>query len=54
MSTYLIVLMQFKLTLLRQSARKTLRAVIKTIFNTTTTVLDDDFTQDDEDDDDVE
>ncbi|XP_026743878.1 gustatory and odorant receptor 22 [Trichoplusia ni] len=47
MSTYLIVLMQFKLTLLRQSARKTLRSFVRAVFNTTTTILDDDVTEDD-------
>lgn len=40
MSTYLIVLMQFKLTLLRQSARRTIKKVIKAVFNTTTTLAD--------------
>lgn len=37
MSTYLIVLMQFKLTLLRQGARKTVTAIVRAIFNTTIT-----------------
>ncbi|KAF9420053.1 hypothetical protein HW555_003647 [Spodoptera exigua] len=48
MSTYLIVLMQFKLTLLRQSARKTLKSIVKAVFNTSTTMLDDDFDEEDE------
>lgn len=46
MSTYLIVLMQFKLTLLRQGARKAMRAVVRAIFNTTTVGPDDE--EDDE------
>ncbi|XP_013138058.1 PREDICTED: gustatory and odorant receptor 22 [Papilio polytes] len=37
MSTYLIVLMQFKLTLLRQGTRKAIKAIVNTIFNMTTT-----------------
>ncbi|XP_026319057.1 gustatory and odorant receptor 22 [Hyposmocoma kahamanoa] len=49
MSTYLIVLMQFKLTLLRQGARKTIKAVVKAIFNTTTTLgYDNDDDEDEE------
>ncbi|KOB73874.1 Gustatory receptor [Operophtera brumata] len=48
MSTYLIVLMQFKLTLLRQSARKAVNGIYRAIFNNTftTAIMDDD---DDED-----
>lgn len=42
MSTYLIVLMQFKLTLLRQSARKVFKTLVNAVFNTTTTMADDD------------
>lgn len=43
MSTYLIVLMQFKLTLLRQGA-KVVKKIVNTIFNTSTTLAaDDDF-----------
>ncbi|KAG7298777.1 Gustatory and odorant receptor 22 [Plutella xylostella] len=42
MSTYLIVLMQFKLTLLRQGARKMLKTIVMAVFNSTTTLADDD------------
>ncbi|XP_045449782.1 gustatory and odorant receptor 22-like [Melitaea cinxia] len=41
MSTYLIVLMQFKLTLLRQGS-KVVKKIVNTIFNTSTTLADDD------------
>ncbi|XP_072932589.1 gustatory and odorant receptor 22-like [Epargyreus clarus] len=40
MSTYLIVLMQFKLTLLRQGARRVVNVITNAIFNTTTTAAD--------------
>ncbi|CAH0399720.1 unnamed protein product [Chilo suppressalis] len=49
MSTYLIVLMQFKLTLLRQGARKTIKAVVKSLLNTTA-IMPDEESEDDEDD----
>ncbi|XP_053604917.1 gustatory and odorant receptor 22 [Plodia interpunctella] len=48
MSTYLIVLMQFKLTLLRQSARKALRTIVSAVFNTTAMMGDDDDDDDEE------
>ncbi|XP_063622034.1 gustatory and odorant receptor 22 [Cydia splendana] len=46
MSTYLIVLMQFKLTLLRQGARKAVRSIVKAIFNTTTMLPDEEYEDD--------
>nr|WCC57766.1 gustatory receptor 1 [Papilio glaucus] len=46
MSTYLIVLMQFKLTLLRQGTRRAIKAIVNTIFNTTTTASDDEIESD--------
>nr|AXY83422.1 putative gustatory receptor 2 [Conopomorpha sinensis] len=48
MSTYLIVLMQFKLTLLRQSARKAIRAAGRAIFNTSGTPVDEYYDDDEE------
>ncbi|CAG9562425.1 unnamed protein product [Danaus chrysippus] len=42
MSTYLIVLMQFKLTLLRQGTKKVFKSIVDAIFNTTTTMSQDD------------
>lgn len=34
--------MQFKLTLLRQGARKMLKTIVMAVFNSTTTLADDD------------
>lgn len=42
--------MQFKLTLLRQGARKMMKTIVKTIFNTSTTANDDDDDEYEEDD----